>query len=76
MGAVRADHLDDRADVADLAVVAVVVFERLHLPRPPAHLALVTHLAPSRVIGLALQTICDRITLGDISERYIIGDGG
>src|SRR6476469_5829703 len=47
--AVRADHLDDRAHVADLAVLAIAPFQRLHLgghyladlalverhPRPP-----------------------------------------
>ena len=44
VGAVRADHLDDRADVADLAVVAVVGLDRLHLLRHDfADLALVEH---------------------------------
>ena len=33
IGAVRSDHLDDRADVPDLAVLAVGLFERLHLRR-------------------------------------------
>ena len=42
VGAVRADHLDDRADVADLAIVAVVGLDRLHLLRHDfADLALV-----------------------------------
>src|SRR3984957_1437749 len=31
--AVRPEHLDDRADVADLALLAVATFERLHLCR-------------------------------------------
>src|SRR4029077_5159504 len=31
VGAMRADDLDDRADIADFAVLAVVVFDRLHL---------------------------------------------
>ena len=31
VGAVGADHLDDRADIADLAIVPLVVFDRLHL---------------------------------------------
>jgi hypothetical protein len=42
VGPVRADHLDDRADIADLAIVAVVVFDRLHLLRHHLpHLALI-----------------------------------
>ena len=31
VGAVRANYLDDRADVADLSILAVVGFQRLHL---------------------------------------------
>src|SRR6185312_10290742 len=42
MGAVRPHHLDDRADVADFAIVAVIAFDRLHLlGHDPADLALV-----------------------------------
>src|SRR6202035_6014268 len=33
VGPVRPEYLDDRADVADLAVLAVAPFERLHLRR-------------------------------------------
>lgn len=44
VGAVRADHLDDGADVADLAVVAVIGLDRFHLLRHDfADLALVEH---------------------------------
>jgi hypothetical protein len=42
MGAMRAEDLDDRADVADFAIVPVVGFEGLHLLGDDvAHLALV-----------------------------------
>jgi hypothetical protein len=30
-GTVGSEHLDDRADVADLAVIAVLFFDRIHL---------------------------------------------
>ena len=75
--AVRADDLDDRADVADLAVVAVVVLDRLHLlGHDPAHLALVKrHLTPFADLEHGALTICDAITLADISIDISLSHG-
>ncbi len=61
VGAVRTDHLDDRADVTDFAFVAVVGLDRLHLLRHDfADLALVEHAPLLSGLPILALTIGDR----------------
>src|SRR3954454_5060788 len=79
MGAVGTHHLDDRADVADFAVIAVIAFDRLHLlGHYPADLALVERHLGSSLLGRGEKAewrlYVTAITHADISVRYIRGE--